>query len=271
MKTWLKTLLIVPFLSACDSAFLDNFKSSDATPSEPTPSFAQTNFPVTLTKIAEGVWVHTSNYRLPAQPPIPSNGLIVEDGDGLIVVDTPWGEMATQSLIETIAEDIGKPVTKVIVTHHHPDRLAGIDVMEAHGIESYSHPDTGRLAAQNGFPVPNRAVAELKAPGARVKVGSVEVSYPGPGHAQDNIIVYVPSADILFGGCAIKSAGSKSLGNTGSADVDAWPKSLEWLKATYPNTKLIVPGHGKGAGLALIDETLALLSAETAASENATE
>ena len=81
------------------------------------------NYPVALQKIADGVWVHTSNYTVPGRKPIPSNGLIVEDGDNLIMVDTAWGEMATKSLLEKVKTDIGKPVTKLIITHHHLDKL----------------------------------------------------------------------------------------------------------------------------------------------------
>ena len=79
------------------------------------PSELSKNYPIALQKIAEGVWVHTSNYIVPGRKPIPSNGLIVEDGDSLIMVDTAWGEMATQSLLEKIKADIGKPVTKLVI------------------------------------------------------------------------------------------------------------------------------------------------------------
>jgi len=98
-----------------------------------------TAHPVNLQKIAEGVWVHSSAYRFPGAALVPSNGLVVEDGDALILVDTAWGELATLALLAKIESEIGKPVKKLIVTHHHYDRLAGVDILEARGAEVFSH------------------------------------------------------------------------------------------------------------------------------------
>jgi metallo-beta-lactamase class B VIM len=220
------------------------------------------DYPITLSKIADNVWVHTSNYTLPGQSPIPVNGLVIVDGDDVILADAAWGELATVSLLEKVKSEIGKPVTKLITTHHHADRTMGVDAAERAGVEVFTHPDTPALAAQNGWPVPNTSVKELKDPKSRIKVGNVEVAYPGHGHAPDNLIVYVPSADILYAACAVRGAETSSLGNTSDADLKKWAESLAWTKATYPNTKTVVPGHGKGADLRLIDKTLQMIAAE---------
>ncbi len=229
----------------------------------------QADYPVTLSKIADNVWVHTTNYTLPGQSPIPSNGLIVVDGEDVILVDGAWGELATLSLLEKVKVETGKAVTKMIVTHHHMDRTAGVDVAEWRGIQIFSHPDTPALAAKSGFPAPNTSVAALKDPKSRTSVGSIEVAYPGHGHASDNLVVYVPSAGVLYGGCAVRGAGVKTLGNIGDADLEKWSESLQWVKATYPKAQIVVPGHGKGANLSLVDATIALINAETAESDAA--
>lgn len=220
----------------------------------------QADYPVTLSKIADGVWVHTTNYNLPGQSPVPVNGLVVSDGDDIILVDGAWGELATLSLLEKINDETGKAVTKMIVTHHHMDRTAGVDVAEWQGIQVYTHPDTPRLAAESGFPVPNTSVAALKTPGSRTKVGNVELAYPGQGYTTENLVAYIPSAEVLYGGSAVRGAGSKTLGNPKDADLEKWQTSLNWMKTTYPKTKIVVPGHGKGANLSLIDATLALIN-----------
>ena len=248
-------------LSACNQAA--------ETPAE--PSKLSQNYPIALQKIAEGVWVHTSNYTVPGRKPIPSNGLIVQDGEDLIMVDTAWGEMATKSLLEKIKTDIGKPVTKLIITHHHLDKMAGVDVMEFEGAQVFTHPLTPIKAVNSGYPVPNTSVAALKDPKSRTKVGTVEIAYPGAAHAEENLVVYVPAQKILYGGCAIKGAEANSMGNLSDADVKTWPTSLNWIKATYPQTKTVVPGHGKGADLSLIDKTLAMLAAKVNADAKAAE
>jgi len=240
-------------LSACGGAEAPTSAATEK-PADNFLTKLQTDYPATLSKIAENVWVHTTNYRLPGQNPIGSNGLVVVDGDDVILVDGAWGELATLSLLEKVKAETGKAVTKMVVTHHHMDRTAGVDVAEWQGIQVFSHPDTPALAAKTK---------------SRTKVGSIEVAYPGHGHAQENLIVYIPSAEILYGGCAVRGAGVKTLGNTDDADLTKWSESLQWVKATYPKTKTVVPGHGKGANLTLIDATLALINAETSESDEA--
>ncbi len=264
-----RSLLIAALaLSACGGAETPAASLTD----KPADSFLtqlQADHPVTLSKIADNVWVHTTNYTLPGQNPTPVNGLVVVDGDDVILVDGAWGELATLSLLEKIKVETGKAVTKMVVTHHHMDRTAGVDVAEWQGIQVFTHPDTPRLAAESGFPVPNTSVSALKEPGARTKIDSVELAYPGPGHTSDNLVVYIPSADILYGGCAVRGAGSKTLGNTNDADLATWAESLKWMKATYPNAKIVVPGHGKGANLSLVDATLALITEASGAEDAA--
>lgn len=241
---------------------------------EPAPkadSFLQglkADYPVSLTKIAEDadseitVWVHTTNYALPGQAPIGSNGLVVRGKDGVTLIDGAWGELATVALLEAIKAEIGTPVTKLVITHHHPDRIAGVDAAERMGIQVFTHPDTPTLAARAGYAVPNTSVAALKEPQSRTKIGPLEVSYPGAAHAPDNLIVYVPEVGVLYGGCAVRGGESKTLGNIVDADLTAWPQSLRWMKAVYKDAKIVVPGHGKGGDISLPDHTLELLAAK---------
>lgn len=215
--------------------------------------------------------MHTSNYTVPGRKPIPSNGLIVDNGDELIMVDTAWGEKATESLLAKIETEIGKPVKKLIITHHHLDKLAGVDVMEFSGVEVFTHPLTPIKAVKAGYPVPNTSVSALKEARSRTKVGAVEIAYPGAAHAEENLVVYLPQQKILYGGCAVKGAEANSMGNLDDADIKAWPASLNWVKATYPETQVVVPGHGKGADLTLIDKTLAMIAAKVNADLKAAE
>jgi metallo-beta-lactamase class B VIM len=258
-----KHLLILTsaLLIACNNDAAEPVQKS-ADPAPVVDTFlaqVQADYPVTLSPIAEGVWVHTTNYRLPGQSPIPVNGMVVVDGEDVILIDGAWGELATVSLLEKIRAETGKPVTKMIVTHHHADRTAGVDAAEREGIEVFTHPTTPMLAALAGWPAPNTSVAALEAPQSRILVGRVEVAYPGHGHASDNLIAYLPAEKILYAGCAVRGAGSETLGNVEDADLPKWRDSLLWTKATYPETQTVVPGHGKGANLSLIDATIALI------------
>lgn len=260
-----RSLLVSAFLlAACGGADAPAPKAQDDFLTK-----LQADFPVTLSKVSENVWVHTTNYTLPGRAPAPINGLVVVDGEEVTLVDGAWGELATLSLIEKVQAETGKPVTKMIVTHHRADRTAGVDAAEYRGVQIFTHPDTPTLAAKAGFPVPNTSVAALKEPKSRTKVGNVEVAFPGPGHTQDNLVVYIPTAKILYGGSAVRGAETEILGNLETANLDAWPETLQWTKVTYKDAVLVVPGHGKGANLSLIDGTLALLAKANAAATDA--
>lgn len=49
-------------------------------------------------------------------------------------------------------------------------------------------------------------------------------------------------------------------GNMDDADLDHWPDSLQNLKETFPEARIVVPGHGEEGDLSLIDHTIDLLS-----------
>lgn len=237
----------------------------ETTPAPKADSFLtslKTDYPVSFAKVADNVWVHTTNYRLPGQSPIASNGLVVRDGDDVVLVDGAWGELATVALLEAVKTEVGKPVTKMVVTHHHADKVSGVDAAERTGIEVFAHPDTPALAARSGFAVPNTSVAALKDAKSRTKVGTIEVAFPGPAHAPDNLVVYVPDAGVLYTGCAMRGADAASLGNIQDANLTLWPDTLNWMKAVYKDAKILVPGHGKGGDLSAIDHTLKLLAAK---------
>ncbi|MGB0906485.1 MAG: subclass B1 metallo-beta-lactamase [Maricaulaceae bacterium] len=262
MRHFLFSFAAIAALTACG-----NETSPSAAPTQNEPDITA-QYPVQLQSIGEGIWVHTSAYTYPGGAVVPSNGLVIEEEDGLILVDTAWGEMATASLLKSLKDKTSKDVKKLIVTHHHYDRLAGVDILEREGVDVVSHPSTAALSAAKGTPVPNSSVSELGTVPARVKIGSVEVAYPGPGHTEDNLVVYVPSANILFAGCLVRGADQTSLGNIDDANIEGWQKSLAWTKVTYKDAKLVIPGHGKGSTLNLIDKTIKL-AAEAQAKETA--
>lgn len=216
---------------------------------------------VFLTRIHPDVWVHTAWHTMDDGTRYPANGLVVRDGDGLLLVDTAWGDGATAALLDTIAVRIGLPVRRAVSTHFHDDAVEGADVLQARGVEVFGAPLTRRLAEAEGSDVPAATLAGLVAPGDAVRLGAVEVLYPGPGHAPDNVVVYVPGAAVLYGGCAVHEAARTSAGNVADADLDRWPESLRLVRDRYPEAAVVVPGHGAPGGLDLIDHSIALVEA----------
>ena len=214
---------------------------------------------VRLREVRDGVWVHTATREIPGGHVFPSNGLVVRDGDGLLLVDTAWGAENTTALLEAIEAEIGRPVRRAVSTHFHDDRVGGADVLRAAGVETFATPLTRRLAAAEENDVPARALGGLAAPGDAVRFGPVEVLYPGPGHAPDNLVVYVPGARVLFGGCAVHEASRTTAGNVADAALGEWPESIRRVQARYPDAEVVVPGHGVPGGPGLLDHTIAVV------------
>ena len=91
------------------------------------------------------------------------------------------------------------------------------------------------------------------------------VFYPGAGHTDDNIVVNIEGAGILFGRCLIRPGNSDNLGNTADGNVQHWATATEALAARFPDPKIVVPSHGPPAGRELFTHTIALAKAASAA------
>lgn len=217
---------------------------------------------VRLSQIRDGVWAHVATHEVGGVV-YPSNGLVVRDGDGLLLIETAWGGENTAALLAEIAAEIGLPVRRSISTHFHDDRVGGVDVLRAAGIETYATPLTRRLAEAEGNEIPELALDGLAKPGRAVRFGPVEFFYPWAGHTADNIVVYVPESGVLLGGCTVFEMSRQDPGYTGDADLAAWPESIRRIRARYPDAEVVLPGHGVPGGLELLDHTAAVVAART--------
>ncbi|RYZ40565.1 MAG: subclass B1 metallo-beta-lactamase [Myxococcaceae bacterium] len=207
---------------------------------------------VRIRRIAPGVWMHVTNAGK-EWGFTPANGLIVEDGDTSILVDTGWNPRQAEALLTWARGSLHHPVRAALVTHFHIDRTGGIPALQAQHIPVHSREDTARRATAQGNPVPTQRLSDAQ------DFGPLSVFFPGAGHAPDNLIVFHPASGILYGGCFIKDAAAKDLGNLEDADTASWPSSLQRARAHYPDARVIVPGHHALGGLELLDHTEALL------------
>lgn len=215
---------------------------------------------LSVEKIAPGVWVHTSWQTLGNGMRFPANGLLVEHDDALIMVDTAWGKERTLELLDWIDSAIKQPVAMAIVTHFHADSMGGADVLTARGIPVLAHPKTAVIATDRGLPAPDPIDGLLSSDA--VELATVEVFYPGPGHSVDNIVVWVPSAQVLYGTCAVRSPDFPGKGNTADADVTNWPLAIRRVRSRYPEVAIVVPGHGPAGGVELLTHTIDVLEVE---------
>jgi metallo-beta-lactamase class B len=241
---------------------------------------------LTVTEIAEGAYlvVDWIPYK---QGRVPCNSLLVMvEPNNVIWCDTPCEPYSTQMVYEWIQETFNKPNLIEINTGFHFDNLGGNEFLLGQGVPVYGSDVTVKLIVERGPEEKNKIIKSFeetdntpyhqacrkmrfKPPdytfkiekGMTFKIGeeTIEVYFPGPSHTIDNTVVYFKERKILFGGCMIKSLDAKDAGFTGDADMQQWPRSVEKLLSRYPDTQIVVPGHGTCGDMKLVKHTVELL------------
>ena len=209
--------------------------------------------------LAPGVWLHTSVHDVPGLGPFPANGLLVEGEERALLVDTTWSGAQLEQLTSWSRRHLAKPVLGAIVTHAHNDRIGGTRAAQAAGIPVHALSLTVERAESQTYGVPDRT---LENPGAQLRIGGVEVHtlWPGHGHAPDNLVVWLPESEILFGGCLVKSSEAEGLGYTSDADISGWATAIHALQERPWTPRIVVPGHGEPGSAQLLDHTATLTS-----------
>lgn len=211
---------------------------------------------VCVRPLTEGVWLHTTYFNVPKIGRCPANGLIVVDGNDAVIIDLPWTEEQTGILFDWVAQTQRAAIRTVVPTHSHRDCCGGLGEAHRRGADSLALTATVDLLRKAKGPVPQRSFDGKTV----VSCGQarIELDYVGPGHTVDNVVAWIPSKRLLFGGCLVKGQSATDLGNTTEADLAEYPKTLRELKSLYADAITVVPGHGEPGGLELIDHTLTL-------------
>lgn len=264
MKSSRSTLVLVVFsslLSGCASTPAPH-EQAEAMGTSPQPLVL--GHELTVRQLAEGVWLHESAKEMPGYGRVPSNGLVLLGTDGAVLVDTPWTQEQTKTLVDWIEHSLQRRLAEVIVTHSHEDRTGGVAAIPQ-SARILSLATTAQLSADLGRAFP----AEALPPTASLELAGVrfETFFPGAGHAPDNLVVWLADQRLLFGGCFVKSGESKTLGNVADADLASWRAAVQRVRERYPQAVLVVPGHGAPGGPELLSHTGELLKIGTPQAE----
>lgn len=209
-----------------------------------------------IVQLSKNSYLHIS--YIPFQDHMfPCNGVVyVNDGEA-VVIDAPVSNEMSLVLIHWIQETLEARVVSVVVNHFHEDCLGGLSGFYTTGCSSVSHKRTCKLAKSRGFGCTMRYFTDTFS----IKVGTERVMnfYPGEAHTVDNIVTWIPSERLLFGGCMVKELNA-GYGNLRDANTEAWPETIQRVKERYPKAKTVVPGHGAPGKTKLLDYTIELFS-----------
>lgn len=209
-----------------------------------------------LINISENVYIHISYYDLGKAKHFPANGLIYIHEDKAFIVDTPWTNYETRVLLNWLADSLGVEAEAVIITHWHIDCMGGLSEIKQSGITSYAYVLTCEIAKQKNLPIPEICFDKTM----ELCNGKIIGVFLGAGHTLDNIVVWLPDKKILFGGCMLKALTWNGLGYLVDSDVQEWPHTLKKVLEEYPDSKIVIPGHGDYGNVDIVYHTLNLLN-----------
>ena len=224
-------------------------------------AYADTPPSLKAVQVADRVWFVQGQAALgtPENRNFISNAGFVVTDDGVVVVDALGSPTLAQELLAEIKRVTPQPVRYVIVTHYHADHIYGLQTFKAAGAtvlahakgREYLNSETARQRLQASrvelAPWINATTELLEAdrwldqPQTDVKVGSYDfqISYVGPAHTPEDLVVFVPQLGVLFSGDLFFQG---RIPFVGQADSRLWITSLTQLMKYQP--KLVIPGHG---------------------------
>ncbi len=215
------------------------------------------NDQIKLIKLNDFFYAHVTLFDLPDFGTFASNGLIFVKNGKAVLIDTPNDDTQTKQLLDYLKNDMNIQVEKTIVGHSHSDCMGGLAYIKSLKIESISSILTKDICLKNQLPNPSKTFAkklDIDFYGEKIVC-----QYFGGGHTIDNIVVHFPEHKILFGGCLIRAAETRGLGNISEADIDHWDLTVKKIQGTYPPLDFIIPGHGNIGNQKLLAHTIKLV------------
>lgn len=219
------------------------------------PALADLQYHLQPRQIADGTWLvegSTDNFGKDNGGAI-VNVAFIDTGDGVLVIDTGPSKRYGEALRVLIQQTTGKPVKRVLLTHHHPDHVLGNQAFTDVPIGALA--GTGKLLKEQGNAMAENMYrlvgdwmrgtevvlpTETVEPGI-VQMGSHRLRLVGlRGHTGADLAILDESTGVLFAGDIVFY--QRALTTPNSPGLDVWLGDLDTLQKLP--WKLIVPGHG---------------------------
>ena len=196
--------------------------------------------------------------------------------DGPVVIDTRSTATQARELLADLERLTALPVAAVVNTHHHYDHAFGNASFRPAPI--WGHARCARFLRERAEAyrlevareeLPKLAddvlATEIDPPdrtfgddGADLDIGGrqLELRYLGRGHTDDDIVIVVPDAAVLFAGDLVENGAPPYFGDGYPLD---WPDTLQAMRPLVAGA--VVPGHGDVADVAFLNRSIAEVAA----------
>ena len=201
--------------------------------------------PVRRIEMQWGVVLHPMRTK-PLPPAQHTNAYFIGERE-MALVDPGSGDSDDLRELFTLAEELtkeGRRVTMIVVTHHHPDHVGGVEACRAYfGAKVVGH---GKLVEHMRIDVAVKDGDWLPlTPGINDWTTQVLAT---PGHTRDSISLWLPKRRALFCGDLMQGGPGTVVIDPPDGDMGAYLQSLERCAALEPVT--MFPAHGSPSGAA---------------------
>ena len=204
-----------------------------------------------LIKLTDNAWIHVSYLN-----GFTCNGLLITENGNAFLFDTPSYDSTTVELTNYVRDILRLKIVGFVTNDWHIDSQGGLGVINKLGILSYSSEMTREIAKSKELPFTTIGFKDsLK---INFESKTIELYYLGAAHTMDNIVAWIPSEQILFASCMVKTLLQNNLGFTGDGDIHAYTETMKKVCKKFPEAKYVIPGHGEHGGFDLLTHTLEL-------------
>lgn len=247
------------FITDRDQRTVFNYANGFITKHIPRNQPIQINNDLEITRITDQGYVYTAWTEIGQWGRVGCNGLVVVSEGKAFLMDTPMNESQTTELAWWFDKNLDVKFESFAPGHWHDDCVGGLAWLNRQGVKTYALDQTNAILAS----LKTEQAKESFRDSLTLTTGGIriELYYLGGGHATDNIVGWIPSEKILFGGCMLKDNEATNIGNTSdAAPLEEWLKTVEAVEKRFPDAQIIIPGHGKYGGKEIFTRTKEIIN-----------